>query len=72
MLSSKMVAPGFNSPARTRPNNTCSLKAIARSVSLPPLVMRRVPKRMRLPEAPATLRAGGRISAGMISTVQMP
>ena len=28
--------------------------------------------RMRLPLAPATLRAGGRISAGMISTVQMP
>ena len=27
---------------------------------------------MRLPLAPATLRAGGRISAGMISTVQMP
>src|SRR5665647_582590 len=28
--------------------------------------------RMRLPLAPATLRAGGRISAGMISVVQMP
>ncbi len=27
---------------------------------------------MRLPLAPATLRAGGRISAGMISVVQMP
>ena len=30
------------------------------------------PMRMRLPLAPATLRAGGRISAGMISVVQMP
>src|SRR3970282_2538002 len=28
--------------------------------------------RMRLPLAPATLRAGGRISAGMISVVQIP
>jgi hypothetical protein len=28
--------------------------------------------RIRMPEAPATLRAGGWISAGMISTVQMP
>jgi hypothetical protein len=27
---------------------------------------------MRLPLAPATLRAGGWISAGMISTVQTP
>ena len=27
---------------------------------------------MRMPLAPATLRAGGWISAGMISTVQMP
>ncbi len=27
---------------------------------------------MRLPLPPATLRAGGRISAGMISTVQTP
>ncbi len=27
---------------------------------------------MRLPLAPATLRAGGRISAGMISTVHTP
>ena len=27
---------------------------------------------MRLPLAPATLRAGGRISAGMISSVQTP
>ena len=27
---------------------------------------------MRLPQAPATLRAGGRISAGMISSVQTP
>ena len=30
------------------------------------------PRRMRLPLAPATLRAGGRISAGMISTVHTP
>jgi hypothetical protein len=30
------------------------------------------PMRMRLPLAPATLRAGGWISAGMISTVQTP
>ena len=30
------------------------------------------PRRTRLPLAPATLRAGGWISAGMISTVQMP
>ena len=28
--------------------------------------------RMRIPDAPATLRAGGWISAGMISVVQMP
>ena len=33
---------------------------------------RPAPSRMRLPLAPATERAGGRISAGMISTVQMP
>jgi hypothetical protein len=31
-----------------------------------------VPKRMRMPLAPARERAGGSISAGMISTVQRP
>ena len=34
--------------------------------------MRFEPMRMRLPLAPATLRAGGWISAGMISTVHTP
>src|SRR6266567_481944 len=72
MLSRRMMQPGFSSPARTRPSKTCSLKATTRSVSSPPLVTLRVPSRMRLPLAPATLRAGGRISAGMISTVHTP
>ena len=72
MLSSRICAPGFNSPARTRPSSTCSLNATTRSVSSPPLVTRFVPMRMRMPDAPATLRAGGWISAGMISVVQMP
>ena len=66
------MQPRLSSSSRTRPSSTCSLKAITRSVSSPPLVMRPAPMRMRLPLAPATLRAGGRISAGMISTVQMP
>ena len=72
MLSSKMMQPGFSSADRTRPSSTCSLKAITRSVVSPPLVTRPAPMRMRLPLAPSTLRAGGRISAGMISVVQMP
>src|SRR5512140_3102464 len=72
MLSSRMVQPGFNSPALTRPSSTCSLNATTRAASSPPLVTRREPMRMRLPLAPATLRAGGWISAGMISTVQTP
>ena len=72
MLSSRMVQSGLSSPVRTRPSSTCSLKAITRSVSLPPLVTRPSPERMRLPLPPATLRAGGRISAGMISTVHTP
>ena len=72
MLSSRMVQPALSSPVRTRPSSTCSLKAITRSVSLPPLVTRPEPRRMRFPLPPATLRAGGRISAGMISTVQTP
>ena len=72
MLSSRMMQPGFSSPARTRPSSTCSLNATARSVSPPPLVTRLAPMRMRLPLAPAVLRAGGRISAGMISTVHTP
>src|SRR6516165_7729277 len=72
MLSKRMVQPGFSSPVRTRPSSTCSLKAITRSVSLPPLVMRFEPSRIRLPLPPATLRAGGRISAGIISTVHTP
>ncbi len=71
-FSSRIVAPRFSSPARTRPRSTCSLKATARSVSSPPLVTALEPMRMRIPLAPATLRAGGWISAGMISTVQMP
>ncbi|MBK9706931.1 MAG: hypothetical protein IPO77_08020 [Acidobacteria bacterium] len=62
----------MSSPARTRPSSTCSLNATTRSVSLPPLVTRFDPSRMRLPLAAATLRAGGWISAGMISTVQTP
>ena len=66
------MQPGLSSPARTRPSSTCSLKATTRSVSSPPLVTRSEPMRMRLPLAPATLRAGGWISAGMISVVQMP
>jgi hypothetical protein len=40
------------------------------SASLPPLVTWNEPMRMRIPLAPAVLRAGGSISAGMISTVQ--
>ena len=66
------MQPGFSSPALTRPSSTCSLNATARSASSPPLVTRFEPMRMRLPLAPATLRAGGWISAGMISTVQTP
>src|SRR5678809_1381401 len=72
MLSSRMVQPAFSSLARTRPSRTCSLNATTRSVSSPPLVIGPAPMRIRLPLAPATLRAGGRISAGMISVVQMP
>ena len=72
MLSSRIVAPGFSSPARTRPSSTCSLNATTRSVSSPPFVTCFWPIRIRMPEAPATLRAGGWISAGMISTVQIP
>ena len=72
MLSSRICAPGFNSPARTRPSSTCSLNATTRSVSSPPLVTCFVPMRMRMPDAPAMLRAGGWISAGMISVVQIP
>ncbi len=67
MLSSRIVAPGLSSPARTRPSSTCSLNATTRSVWSPPLVTRSEPMRMRMPLAPATLRAGGWISAGMIS-----
>jgi hypothetical protein len=72
MFSRRIVQPAFSSPVRTRPSSTCSLKAITRSVSLPPLVTRLAPIRMRFPLPPATLRAGGRISAGMISTVHTP
>src|SRR6266545_5029573 len=72
MLSRRMMQPGLSSSARTRPSRTCSLNATTRSVSSPPLVTLREPSRMRLPLAPATLRAGGRISAGMISTVHTP
>src|SRR5215208_3644165 len=72
MLSSRIVAPGFSSPARTRPISTCSLNATTSSVWSPPLVTRAEPIRIRIPLAPATLRAGGWISAGMISVVQMP
>jgi hypothetical protein len=42
------------------------------SASSPPFVIWCEPMRMRLPLAPATLRAGGWISAGMISTVHTP
>src|SRR5436190_2120720 len=72
MLSSRIFAPGLSSPARTRPIRTCSLKATTSSVWSPPLVTRSEPIRIRIPLAPATLRAGGWISAGMISVVQMP
>src|SRR6187431_3797772 len=72
MLSSRIVAPGLSSPALTRPISTCSLKATTSSVWSPPLVTRSEPIRIRIPLAPATLRAGGWISAGMISVVQMP
>src|ERR1035438_7169029 len=72
MLSSKIVAPGLNSPARTRPSSTCSLNATTRSVSSPPFVTRPRPILIRTPLAPWMLRAGGWISAGMISTVQIP
>ena len=72
MFSERTMQPGFSSPARTRPSRTCSLKATTRSASSPPLVTRSAPMRMRFPLAPAMLRAGGWISAGMISTVQMP
>jgi len=72
MLSSRIVAPAFSSFACTLPISTCSLKATTRSVWSPPLVTRSEPMRMRMPLAPATLRAGGWISAGMISVVQMP
>ena len=37
-LSSRIVAPGLSSPARTRPSSTCSLNATTRSVWSPPLV----------------------------------
>ena len=48
------------------------MKATTRSASSPPFVTGREPSRTRLPLAPAMLRAGGWISAGMISTVQTP
>ena len=41
-------------------------------VRSPQFVTSSVPIRMRLPLAPAGLRAGGWISAGMISTVHTP
>ena len=72
MHSSRIVQPGFNSPSRTRPSSTCSLKATTRSASSPPFVTGPRATRIRFPLAPATLRAGGWISAGMISTVQIP
>jgi hypothetical protein len=72
MLSSRIRQPGLSSPARTRPSSTCSLNATTRSASSPPLVTFFAPRRTRLPLAPATLRAGGWISAGMISTVHTP
>jgi hypothetical protein len=67
-----MMQPSASSPAFTRPSSTCSLNATTSFVSSPPFVIAPAPMRMRLPLAPAGLRAGGRISAGMISTVQMP
>src|ERR1700690_3496504 len=72
MDSSRMMQPGLSSFARTLPSSTCSLNATTRSVSSPPLVMYPAAMGMRLPLAPATLRAGGRISAGMISLVHTP
>ena len=72
LLSRRMTQPGLSSCSCTRLSNTCSLKATARSASSPPLVTRSVARRMRFPLAPAMLRAGGWISAGMISTVHIP
>ena len=66
------MQPGFSSPALTRPSSTCSLNATTTAASSPPFVMLFDPSRILLPLAPATLRAGGWISAGMISTVQTP
>ena len=53
----------FQFAGRTRPISTCSLKATTRSVSSPPLLSLRADPDAD-PEAPATLRAGGWISAG--------
>ena len=66
------MQPDLSSPALTRPSSTCSLNATATSTSSPPFVTWCEPMRIRLPLAPATLRAGGWISAGMISTVHTP
>ena len=71
-FSSRMMASLASAPSRWRPRRTCSLKAMTRLVSSPPLVTGPVPKRMRLPLAPSAIRGGGWISAGMISTVQTP
>ena len=48
------------------------MKATTRFVSSPQLVTGPLPMRIRLPLAPAGSRAGGWISAGMISTVHTP
>ena len=55
-----------------RPYRTCSLNATTRLARSPMLVIGRDPMRTRMPLAPAGERAGGLISAGMISTVQTP
>jgi hypothetical protein len=55
-----------------REYKTCSLKATTTSASSPMLVTVLLESRMRMPLAPAGERAGGWISAGMISTVQTP
>jgi hypothetical protein len=48
------------------------LKATTRLVWSPQLVTAPAPMRIRFPLAPSGTRAGGWISAGMISTVQTP
>ena len=72
MLSMRTIAPSASAPARKRFSSTCSLNATTRFAASPQLVTSLVPRRMRLPLAEGGVRAGGWISAGMISTVHTP